>query len=47
MFSPFQAKDVFIDQSDILEKLLQMMPPGNPNAKLVQELIREPDLEVT
>ncbi|VDO18506.1 unnamed protein product [Heligmosomoides polygyrus] len=41
------AKDVFIDQSDILEKLLQMMPPGNPNAKLVQELIREPDLEVT
>ncbi|PIO72829.1 hypothetical protein TELCIR_05223 [Teladorsagia circumcincta] len=40
------AKEVFNDRSDVINALLQKLPPGNLNAQMMQELLHETDMEV-
>ncbi|VDM62248.1 unnamed protein product [Angiostrongylus costaricensis] len=41
------AREVFSDRSDVLEMLVQKVEPGNPIKQMMQELLREADMETT
>ncbi|ETN86348.1 hypothetical protein NECAME_16388 [Necator americanus] len=41
------AREVFNDRSDTLESMLQKISPNNPNAKMLQDILKEVEVEVS